>query len=95
MSLLNYISEGLDDIIHAVLTETDAEVLNTLIKFSPVAIVAGVVIYALHNNKDKELCNIIRDVSSTIKDASPMNQTKDILEAFNNALEKKKGNKDK
>ena len=94
MSLLNYIPEGLDDIIHAVLTETDAEVLNTLIKFSPVAIVAGVVIYALHNNKDKELCNIIRDASSTIKDA-PMNQTKDILEAFNNALEKKKGNKDK
>lgn len=93
MSLLNYIPEGLDDVISAVLTETDAEVLNNLIKWTPVAIVAGVVIYALRNNKDKELCNIIKDASSTFRDASPMKQTKDVLEAFNNALEKKKENK--
>lgn len=87
------IPEGLDEVIKTVLTETDAEVLNNLIKWTPVAIVAGVVIYALRNNKDKELCNIIKDASNSIKDGSPMSQTKTVLEAFNNALEKKKENK--
>lgn len=87
------IPEGLDEVIKTVLTETDAEVLNNLIKWTPVVIVAGVVIYALRNNKDKELCNIIKDMNSTIKNASPMNQTKTVLEAFNNSLEKKKENK--
>lgn len=43
--------------------------------------------------KIKNYGNIIKDASNSIKDASPMNQTKVVLEAFNNALEKKKENK--
>lgn len=93
MNLFDSVPKEIIDEALTFLNEYDVEVLNNLIKWTPVAIIAGVVVYALHNNKDKELCNIIKDASSSIKDASPMNQTKVVLEAFNNALEKKKENK--
>lgn len=55
MSLFDNIPKEVIDEALTFLNEYDADVLNNLIKWTPVAIVAGVVIYALRNNKDKEL----------------------------------------
>jgi hypothetical protein len=80
MSLFDNIPEGLDDVIHAVLTETDADVLKVAIKAGAglAAIITAVsaVKYAIDKDKVKDLSELVNASTGMVEAVVPGKEIK-------------------
>lgn len=83
MSLFDNIPEGLDEVIHAVLTETDADVLKVAIKAGAglAAIIAAVsaIKYAIDKDKVKDLSELVNASTGMVEAASPSKEIKGVI----------------
>lgn len=86
MSLLNSIPDGLDEVIHAVLTETDADVIKVAIKAGAglAAIIAAIsaIKYAIDKDKVKDLSELVNASTSMVEAASPSKEIKGVISSI-------------
>ena len=81
--LLKALPEGIDDVIMAALTETDADVIKIAIKaatiFGGVYTLYRTIKYAIDNDKLRDLTELVSASTGMVEAASPSKEIKGVL----------------
>lgn len=81
--LLKALPEGIDDVIIAALTETDADVIKIAIKglvgIFGIAAVAAVAIHSINKDKVRDLTELVSASTGMVEAASPSKEIKGVI----------------
>lgn len=81
--LLKVLPEGIDDVIMAALTETDADVIKIAIKaatiFGGVYTLYRTIKYAIDNDKLRDLTELVSASTGMVEAASPSKEIKGVI----------------
>lgn len=81
--LLNALPEGAEDIIKAVLTETDAGVIKVVVgavvAIVGIATISNVIKHSIDNDKVKDLSNLVTASTGMVEAVSPSKEIKGVI----------------
>lgn len=81
--LLKALPEGIDDVIMAALTETDADVIKTVVKaatiFGGIYTLYRTIKYAIDTDKVRDLTELVSASTGMVEAASPSKEIKGVI----------------